>query len=85
MAETIKIEIQREIILATRMTPEEIKCELAIHLYQLGKLSLGKACEIAGLNPWTFQQILGSRGIPVHYTIEDYQEDLARLKDLGRL
>jgi predicted HTH domain antitoxin len=34
---------------------------------------------------WTFQQILASREIPVHYDVEDYEEDLATLKELGRL
>jgi predicted HTH domain antitoxin len=85
MAETISIEIPREVILATRMTPEKIKRELAIHLYQLGKLSFGKACEIAGLDIWTFQQLLGIRGIPIHYTLEDYKEDLVSLRELGRI
>jgi predicted HTH domain antitoxin len=61
MPEKISIEIPREVILATRMTPEEIKQELAIHLYQLGKLSLGKAYEIVGVDIWTFQQLLGIR------------------------
>jgi len=85
MPEKISIEIPREVLLATRMTPEEIKQELAIHLYQLGKLSLGKAYEIAGLYIWTFQQLLGIRGIPINYTLEDYQEDLATLRELGRI
>jgi len=29
--------------------------------------------------------LLGSRGIPVHYDLEDYEEDLATLKELGHL
>jgi predicted HTH domain antitoxin len=28
---------------------------------------------------------LGIRGIPIHYTLEDYQEDLATLRELGRI
>lgn len=39
MSSTIAIEIPREIIHATRMTPEELRRELAIHLFQQGKLS----------------------------------------------
>ncbi|MDP2972079.1 MAG: UPF0175 family protein, partial [Deltaproteobacteria bacterium] len=45
MSSTIVIEIPREIIHATRMTPEELRRELAIHLFQQGKLSFGKARE----------------------------------------
>jgi len=55
MSSVIRIEIPREVIHATRMTPQEIKYELAIHLFQLGKLSFGKACEMAGMTVWAFQ------------------------------
>jgi predicted HTH domain antitoxin len=85
MSSKVSIEIPREVIHATRMTIEEIRCELAIHLFEMGKLSLGKAREMAGMTIWAFQQLLGSRGIPVHYDLEDYEEDLATLRELGRL
>lgn len=85
MSATISIEIPREIIHATRMTPDELKLELAIYLFQQGKLSFGKAREMAGMTVWAFQLLLGSRGIPVHYDIVDYEEDLTTLKELGRL
>ena len=85
MSSTISIEIPREVIHATRMTPQELRRDLGIHLFQQGKLSFGKAREMAGLTVWTFQQLLGSREIPVHYDVEDYEEDLATLKELGRL
>lgn len=85
MSSTISIEIPREIVHATRMTPDELRRELAIHLFQEGKLSLGKAREMAGMTVWAFQQLLGSRGIPVHYGVKEYEEDLATLKELGLL
>lgn len=85
MSSTIPIEIPREVIHATRMTPQELRRELAIYLFQQGKLSFGKAREMAGMTVWAFQQLLGSRGIPVHYDVEDYEEDLATLRELGRL
>ena len=85
MSPTISIELPREVIHATRMTPEELRRELAVYLFQQGKLSFGKARETAGMTVWAFQQLLGSRGIPVHYDLEEYQEDLTTLKELGRL
>jgi predicted HTH domain antitoxin len=85
MSSTISIEVPREVIHATRMTPEELRRELAVYLFQQGKLSFGKARETAGMTVWAFQQLLGSRGIPVHYDLEEYQEDLTTLKELGRL
>lgn len=85
MSSMISIEIPREVIHATRMTPQELRRELALYLFQQGKLSFGKARELADMTVWEFQQLLGSRGIPVHYDVEDYEEDLATLKELGRL
>jgi len=85
MSSTITLEIPPEVIPATRMTPQELRRELAVHLFQQGRLSFGKAREMAGMTVWAFQQLLGSRGIPVHYDLEDYEEDLATLKELGRL
>jgi predicted HTH domain antitoxin len=85
MSATIAIEIPREIIHITRMTPQGLRRELAIYLFQQGKLSFGKAREMADMNVWTFQQLLGSREIPVHYGVEEYEEDLATLQELGRL
>ncbi|MFN3762283.1 MAG: UPF0175 family protein [Anaerolineae bacterium] len=84
MTSTIAIHIPREVIHATRMTPEELKIELALHLFQQGKLSFGKAREMAGMSAWAFQQLLGSRGIPVHYGIEEYEEDRRTLRELSQ-
>ena len=85
MSSTVPIEIPREILNITHMTPAELKRELAVYLFQQGKLSFGKAREMADMNAWDFQFVLGSRNIPVHYDVEDYEEDLATLKELGRL
>ena len=85
MAATISIEIPREIIHITRMTPQELRQELAIYLFQQDKLSFGKAKELADMTVWAFQQLLGSKGIPIHYDIDDYEEDLATLKELRRI
>jgi predicted HTH domain antitoxin len=74
----------REALVAARMTPEELRLELALALYQRGKLSFGKARELAGVSAWAFQEMLGLRGIPVHYDLPEYEEDLAILRERGR-
>lgn len=85
MSTMVSIEVPREILQVTRMTPEELRRELAIYLFQQGKLSFGKAREMVGMTVWAFQQLLASREIPVHYDIAEYQEDIATLQKLGRL
>lgn len=67
------------------MTPDELKRELAVYLFQQGKLSFGKARELGAMTPWAFQQLLGARLIPVHYGLEDYEQDLATLRKLEGL
>lgn len=74
------ITVPDEVLLATRMTREEIQLELAISLFQKEKLSFGKARELAGLDFWAFQQILGSRGIAPHYDVAEFHEDLATIE-----
>jgi predicted HTH domain antitoxin len=85
MSVTVAIDIPQEVLHAARMTPEEIKRELAVLLFQQAKLSFGKAREMAGMTMWAFQHLLGSRDIAVHYDVADYEADLATLKTLGRL
>jgi predicted HTH domain antitoxin len=85
MSSKVALEIPREVIHATKMSAEELRRELAIHLFQQGKLSFGKAKEMAGMTFWGLQQLLGARGILVHYGVEDYEEDLGALRDLRRI
>lgn len=79
------IDIPDTVLQATRMTPAELKIELAITLFQQEKLSFGKARELAGMDFWTFQQLLGSRGIRPHYDVAELEADLETLKSLGQL
>ncbi|MCX6040453.1 MAG: UPF0175 family protein [Caldilinea sp.] len=82
MSAMVQIEIPREVLHAARMTASELQRELAVHLFAEGKLSFGKAREVAHMGFWEFQQLLASRRIPVHYDIEEYEEDLATLSRL---
>lgn len=82
---TVAIDIPREILHATRLSPAELKRELAITLFEQGRLSFGKARELAGMPPWQFQQLLASRSIEVHYGLDEYEQDLIVLRETGRL
>ena len=85
MPATLSIEIPAEIAHAAKMSSDDLRWELAIHLFSIHKLSFGKAREMAGMTVCSFQQLLGSREIPLHYNVSDYEEDLATLSKLGRL
>jgi predicted HTH domain antitoxin len=84
MKQSVSVEIPRDVLRATRMTPDELRRELAVHLYQQGRLSFGKAREMADMTAWDFQQLLGSRAIPVHYDADDYEADRRALEEMAR-
>ena len=85
MSSMTSLEIPSEIFHAARMTPLEMKRELAVHLFQQDRLSVGMARKMADMTLLSFQQLLASRGIAPHYDVAEYEEDLATLKDLGQL
>jgi predicted HTH domain antitoxin len=68
---------------ATPLTIPELRRELAITLFQQGKLSFGKAREMADMDFWAFQQLLGSRGISPHYDLPEYEADLQTIEKLA--
>ncbi|HSG40527.1 MAG TPA: UPF0175 family protein [Thermoanaerobaculia bacterium] len=84
MPATAHFEIPQEILDSARMTPDQLLVELAVHLYAQGRLSLGKAHELAGLALWEFRQILGLRQIAPHFGSEDLEQDLETLRRLNR-
>lgn len=85
MSSTVSFEIPREVLQSSRMTAQELRRELALHLFERDKLSFGKARELAEMSVWDFQQFLGSRGISVHYDVEAYENDRETLRKLGRI
>ena len=79
------LEISQDILDTARLTVDELKVELAVYLYTQDRLSIGKARELAGMSLWAFRQLLASRRIPPHYDITELEEDVATLRELGRL
>ena len=66
----------RSLVDAAGITPEGLKLELAVHLYETRRLSIGHARELAGLSLWEFRQLLASRKISPHYDVVDLDEDI---------
>ena len=81
--DTFSLELPKGILRASKLTPDELKVELAVSLFAQRKLSLGKAAEVAGMTRWRFQQLVASRRIPLHYDVTDFERDLETLARLG--
>jgi predicted HTH domain antitoxin len=79
------LEIPQDVLDSARLTESELKVEMAVYLYAQGRLSIGKARELAGMALWEFRQLLASRRIPPHYDEIDLDEDVATLREMGRL
>ena len=65
-----------------RIAREKYKMRsLAVDLYREGRLSLGKAAELAGArSKWEMLMLLSERGVPLDYTANDAEKDLLTLK-----
>ena len=74
-----------EILTATRMSEAEMLQEIAVMLFQREKLTLAQASRFARMHRVTFQHLLASRRIPVHYGVEDFEQDLQNLREMGKL
>lgn len=80
----MSVTIPDEILQTARMSEEELRQELAVLLFQKDRLTLGQASRLAGMDLLRFQHLLASRGIPVHYDVEEFEQDLSTLRNLGR-
>jgi predicted HTH domain antitoxin len=60
---------------------KDIKISLAIRLYKLQKLTIGKAAQIAGMSHFNFESLLSDNDVPIStLTIEDVMNDAQKLK-----
>lgn len=78
---TIQLELPDEIFLSFKETPIElaqrIRMAAAAKLYELGKLSSGRAAELAGIPRVSFLQSLARYRVSIFdFTEEELQRDL---------
>ncbi len=83
--QSITIDIPSDILIALNETENEfkkgIKISLAIRLYRLHKLTIGKAAQLCGLSRFDFETILSENEIPIStLTLEDVMKDIEKLK-----
>lgn len=78
---TIAIPCPDSVLISLKETPEKFAREatklLAVKLYEMGKLSSGKAAEFAGMSRVSFLQSLGKYGATIFdLTKEELERDL---------
>ena len=76
----MSLTIPDNLMQAARISPSELGQEIAVLLFAQERLTLGQASAFAGMSQLSFQHLLASRDIPIHYDVEDFELDLATIK-----
>ncbi|MEM6840719.1 MAG: UPF0175 family protein [Bacteroidota bacterium] len=76
--------IKEEILNKAEITAQELIIEIAVHLYDTERLSIGQARRLAQLDQLSFQKELAKRDVYIKYDNEDLETDLANLRKLRK-
>lgn len=63
--------IKEEVLGKAEITAEELIIEIATHLYDTGRLSMGQARNLSQLDHISFQKELAKRDVYIKYDIDD--------------
>lgn len=67
-------------ILNKDISEKEIKIELALILYEKNIFTLEQASKFSNLDSYEFQKLIGKNYIPIHYSSDDFKDDLETIK-----
>ena len=81
----MSVVISDEVLQSAHLSGAELLQELALMLYERGRLTLGQASQLAAVSQLQFQHLLASRHIPLHYDVREFEADLKTLRETGQL
>lgn len=85
--QTVSVEIPEELVRAAGWSFQNLSAEavplLALELYREDKISLGRAAELCQMAIERFMEFSGRHNVPLHYAIQDLEEDRRTLARLG--
>ncbi len=81
----IELNIPEDIFLALNEKPEELVTDMkifaAVKFFEIGKLSLGKAADLAEMDTLAFIELLSRHSISAHnYAPEELEDDLDNIQ-----
>ncbi|MBK7871315.1 MAG: UPF0175 family protein [Saprospiraceae bacterium] len=74
--------IPERVLEQAHIKAEDLRVDIAVYLYDKGRLTMGQARKLAGLDQLSFQKELAERDVYIRYTIEDLHTDLKNLESL---
>lgn len=80
MIATSDLIVPKEFLDSAKMSEDEMRIDLAVHLYATRRLSMGKAKELAGLDLISFQGELKKRNVYLNITSDDVLHDVETLR-----
>jgi len=69
-----KSDVVRDALRLLFDTKTNLKLSAAIELYRMGRVTLSKAAELAGMNTISFKEILADRGIVIEVPVDSKEE-----------
>lgn len=72
--------IKDDILKMAEITAQELTIEIAVYLYDTGRLTMGQARNLVQLDQISFQKELSKRDVYLKYDIEDLETDLDNLQ-----
>ncbi len=70
------IKISAEVLKNAKLSEQDFLIEIAVHLYNIGRLTMGQARKFANLDQISFQKEMSKRDVYIKYGIEDLEDDL---------
>jgi predicted HTH domain antitoxin len=85
---TLQVELPVDLVTVARLdqgsgVSKEAAKLIALELFREDKVSLGRAAELCHTPLEAFMDYAGKRGVPLHYGLEDLQEDWQTIERLG--
>ena len=83
----VVVNLPQDVADSLAVPPKELAAwlrgELAVHLFRDGRLTAAQARRLAGIDRWSFLELLRHHDVPIRYGTKDLEDDLAALsKDL---
>ncbi len=78
----MQLTVPDELVQTMKLTPDQLRFDLALGLYVDQQVTLGRGAEIAGISKSAFLDELGKRKLPINSDAEDFQADLETIAAL---